>query len=509
MRARAVSLIALALSGLARPAVAEEVRAVVDQVSVEPSILGGQELRILYSSVIAMTGQVLDLPESSAVRIYAGASKLDVPIAVGTYGATKSYTAIVFVVQSTLEFAEVLPVISEAIDQNVFAGLNEHTQIAVLTYGNTLGLGKLAKVKTARAQVSTLVSDLSTGEPVLLDSVERALGMLKKAKTDPEDQPIRKLLVVIGDGHDRSNDRDRVQRLGARAAKEDVRIHTLGFAPHDVRRPLLLLGELSKQSLGTFRWVRGPTASSWVPALQQLHSEIVKQVVITAYLPAEEDVHGKKLHLVITKPTEITSTEHKIGDTLCLGIACEAGQYCGSERCIQPRAAKRRGVLGWVFIIAGIVVGVVVLLGLIGFAMTKRQEAVAKRPAPVVPPPGSVPPAPIASIPAASVPTTIQSQPPASRARFYVLSGPRTGEEVAIKHGFFIGKIPTCDFVIDDGYASGHHAQIVMDQGGNCRIYDFGSTNGTFVNGVRITDVALDHGATVKIGSTELRFLAD
>ena len=59
------------------------------------------------------------------------------------------------------------------------------------------------------------------------------------------------MIVVIGDGRDRSGDRDRVIRVAKRAASAGVRIHTLGFSPTDTRRPLLLLGELSKRSLGT------------------------------------------------------------------------------------------------------------------------------------------------------------------------------------------------------------------------------------------------------------------
>jgi hypothetical protein len=507
MRAVA-TLILIALLALTRPAGADDVRATIDQVSLEPGPLGGQRLRVLLS-LVGLTGQVLDAPDAGSIKLLANNGKLDVPFAIGTYGATKSDTAIVIVVQATLDYIDVLPVIAEALDQNVLALASERTQVAVLTYGDSLGAGKLGSAKAARAKVAALSSDNSAGEPVLLDSVERAIGMLKKATTDPEGLPVRKLIVVIGDGRDRSNDRDRVTRAGTRAAKEDIRIHSFAFSPRDIRRPLLLLGELSKRSQGTFRWVRGARADSWTPAMQQLHAELAKQVVITAFLPADEDVSGKKLKVVVTKPTEVTSPEHKIGDSTCLGQTCEAGQYCGDGRCVQPRAAKHRGVLGWILIIGGIVVGAAVLLGLIGFAMTKRQEAIAARP---IPPPGSVPPAPVSIAPVA--PTQPSSQPgsiapgPATRARFYVLSGPRAGEEVAIKHGFFIGKTPGCDFIIDDGYASGHHAQIIMDQGGNCRLYDFGSTNGTFVNGVRVTDVALEHGATVKIGSTELRFLA-
>jgi pSer/pThr/pTyr-binding forkhead associated (FHA) protein len=62
--------------------------------------------------------------------------------------------------------------------------------------------------------------------------------------------------------------------------------------------------------------------------------------------------------------------------------------------------------------------------------------------------------------------------------------------------------------MIDDGYTSSQHAQIGMDQAGGCQLYDRNSTNGTFANGVRITEVVLDHGMTIRIGSTELRFLA-
>ena len=47
-----------------------------------------------------------------------------------------------------------------------------------------------------------------------------------------------------------------------------------------------------------------------------------------------------------------------------------------------------------------------------------------------------------------------------------------------------------------------------MDGSGSCRLFDYGSTNGTFVNGQRVQDIVLEHGATIKIGSTELRFLA-
>jgi pSer/pThr/pTyr-binding forkhead associated (FHA) protein len=89
-----------------------------------------------------------------------------------------------------------------------------------------------------------------------------------------------------------------------------------------------------------------------------------------------------------------------------------------------------------------------------------------------------------------------------------VITGPRAGQRVPLANGFTIGKAPTSSLVLDDGYTSSQHAQVGMDQLGTCRLYDRNSTNGTFVNGVRVTEVVLDHGMSVRIGSTELRFLA-
>ncbi|MBC7978118.1 MAG: FHA domain-containing protein, partial [Myxococcales bacterium] len=80
---------------------------------------------------------------------------------------------------------------------------------------------------------------------------------------------------------------------------------------------------------------------------------------------------------------------------------------------------------------------------------------------------------------------------------------------IPLQHGFTIGKSPGSNLILDDGYTSTNHAQIGMEPGGTCRLYDRNSTNGTFANGVRITEVVLGHGMSIRIGSTELRFLAE
>jgi pSer/pThr/pTyr-binding forkhead associated (FHA) protein len=61
--------------------------------------------------------------------------------------------------------------------------------------------------------------------------------------------------------------------------------------------------------------------------------------------------------------------------------------------------------------------------------------------------------------------------------------------------------------LVDDGFTSGHHAQFIFN-GNQVQLYDYGSTNGTFVNGQRVTNATLEHNCTIKIGSSEMRFLA-
>jgi len=57
----------------------------------------------------------------------------------------------------------------------------------------------------------------------------------------------------------------------------------------------------------------------------------------------------------------------------------------------------------------------------------------------------------------------------------------------------------------DDDEISRSHARISLDRSGFCAIEDLGSTNGTFVNGLRITGPqTLSVGDTIEVGGTTL-----
>ncbi|HEU4614329.1 MAG TPA: hypothetical protein VFS15_19675, partial [Kofleriaceae bacterium] len=134
-------------------------RAVVDRVDLEPASVTGYRLRV-YLSALALQGQQLDLTDPKLIKLFIGASAKNLPYALGTYEATDSDTALVIMVQASLDYTEALPLISEAIDRQLLANLGDHTQAAVLQYGDATGSGKLAPLRSLRGKLA-LASDNS------------------------------------------------------------------------------------------------------------------------------------------------------------------------------------------------------------------------------------------------------------------------------------------------------------------------------------------------------------
>jgi hypothetical protein len=102
-------------------------------------------------------------------------------------------------------------------------------------------------------------------------------------------------------------------------------------------------------------------------------------------------------------------------------------------------------------------------------------------------------------------------QPPAPKlGRLVVTGGPALPEgEVFVldASALSIGRAANNDVVIDvDEYASTRHARVEPRRDG-VYLEDVGSTNGTYVNGVRLTrEQRLTPGDLIRIGETDLRF---
>ena len=88
-----------------------------------------------------------------------------------------------------------------------------------------------------------------------------------------------------------------------------------------------------------------------------------------------------------------------------------------------------------------------------------------------------------------------------------IVNGPQTGTSAAVQGGpVLIGRSADCQIILDDDYVSTRHARVQASEDGTFYVEDLGSTNGTYVNGQRITaPTTLTMADTLRIGKTMLK----
>jgi pSer/pThr/pTyr-binding forkhead associated (FHA) protein len=95
---------------------------------------------------------------------------------------------------------------------------------------------------------------------------------------------------------------------------------------------------------------------------------------------------------------------------------------------------------------------------------------------------------------------------PAGSARLEVVAGRAAGMSIIVDSELVIGRhAEGAGRLADDEEISRSHARVSIDASGFCAIEDLGSTNGTFVNGLRITSPqTLTEGDAIELGATTL-----
>jgi pSer/pThr/pTyr-binding forkhead associated (FHA) protein len=91
-------------------------------------------------------------------------------------------------------------------------------------------------------------------------------------------------------------------------------------------------------------------------------------------------------------------------------------------------------------------------------------------------------------------------------ARLEIVAGRAVGMSVLIDDELLIGRhAEGAGRLADDEEISRSHARLSLDRTGFCAIEDLGSTNGTYVNGMRIKGPeTLSEGDTIEVGATTL-----
>jgi pSer/pThr/pTyr-binding forkhead associated (FHA) protein len=66
-----------------------------------------------------------------------------------------------------------------------------------------------------------------------------------------------------------------------------------------------------------------------------------------------------------------------------------------------------------------------------------------------------------------------------------------------------MGRAPRADFVVDAALVSRVHCRFTLNLTNELELEDLGSTNGTFVNGKKVSKAVLSHGDKLTVGRVQ------
>ncbi|WP_127791764.1 FHA domain-containing protein [Agromyces sp. LHK192] len=166
-------------------------------------------------------------------------------------------------------------------------------------------------------------------------------------------------------------------------------------------------------------------------------------------------------------------------------------------------------LLMWLFVFA---IVYALRSDLFGQRVRKLPDAAAAAAAPASPVASAFPSSSLSQAPTEAVnrpPAAETGQATAENAgRLVITSGQKAGAEFPLgRDEITIGRSSDSAIIIRDDYTSTHHARLML-WNGRWMLQDLDSTNGTFLDGSRVTvPTPVPLGATVKVGATtfELR----
>lgn len=94
-------------------------------------------------------------------------------------------------------------------------------------------------------------------------------------------------------------------------------------------------------------------------------------------------------------------------------------------------------------------------------------------------------------------------------AKLVVLSAGMTGRTQELKvDKTTVGRLEDNTFQIAEASVSSHHCEVLL-RGSDVVVRDLNSTNGTFINGEKVTEKAIKPGQILRLGQVELRLETD
>ena len=328
----------------------------------------------------------------------------------------------------------------------------------------------------------------------------------KEVATQKVDQ---RYIVLLTDGHGTwegsSNPQaidNKIKQVATSLKESQITLLTVGYSPTlgDQDPSLTMLQQLSNQSGGTLRIASDQ--DQVFPLMTNTYNEIYNSHVLTFRSNTLKPGQNHKLRLNVDyKNLKAKSPPQTIYVPTPEGL---------------PRSYLISGGVGCVVLS---LLGVILLLAFMMWRKKKKEKALAESEfddmATDEPNYGGQPVMQVGvGAPGMALPSVLEGrpeysdEPPAEYlCRLKTVGGPIHGRVFfLVEENTHIGSSDENELMLLDGTVSKRHAGIRVQDGNRFELHDFGSTNGVFINGKRISKQFLKEGDRIVVGETEFAF---
>lgn len=364
-------------------------------------------------------------------------------------------------------------------------GPNDRVAAWLMTASRFTTIGSFSQnyprlAKSISKQAPYYDENSGTKSPDLLKALSKAI---KAFGEDPEGRP-RKILVVVSDGRTkqpRSKREKKFKKVAEQAVEADVKIYTIGFT-FDQEDDLAVFEGLSSLTQGVSRRiakldvVQDANGQKLYPEMNPADMEEITEKI-------ENLKRELRQQYVITfTPDDYSGAEGKV--TLRLEAMAPESKTTVKGK-VQGVDIKEKTTPWWVILlwVLGVIVGIL-FIWLFVKLMIKLSR---RKPKEVEYEEDDGPTGPY-------------------KGKLTVVGGPMLGSEFYLTEDVTsIGSLDGNDVQISGSGISKRHAGIKIEDM-RFEFADFGSTNGTLVNGVKITKQFLRNGDNLQIGDCEIKF---
>lgn len=281
--------------------------------------------------------------------------------------------------------------------------------------------------------------------------------------------PRRRIVLVMSDGKDAIADKSaqvkkRIDAIADLAGTTKAKVYAIGFTI-DLEEPLVNLNEVASKTFGVYRKLPAEKADTIATELEGLSKELQNQYVVT-FTPKEWRGADQPVNIVLeVTPPGLTPMQKILSDVKVPALGTDI-----------------MAILIPVFIGVGSLLGIGLIWLLIKAIIKARKNR-----------------------PVAGAVEEEQFVGP-YKGKLTCTMGTYAGKEFFLTEDLTtIGSISGNTIVLQDAGVSKRHAGIKIEEM-RFELADFGSTNGTFVNGAKITKQFLRDGDEVRVGECRMKF---